>query len=86
MDVFVFDNSGLEVDSTVDDPLHAIPTGSALPPTSKDAPGTVTINVVKPGATLGFGEVHAGDVVWLVLSDTKPTNPAQFENFSLSVS
>jgi len=29
--------------------------------------------------------VHAGDVVWLVLSDTKPTNLAQFETFNLSV-
>ena len=85
MDVFVFDNSGLEVDSTVDEPLHAIPGGVALQPTSKDAPGTVTIKVVKPGAQLGFGEVHAGDVVWLVLSDTKPTNLADFETFNLSV-
>ncbi|HEX4818859.1 MAG TPA: S8 family serine peptidase, partial [Acidimicrobiales bacterium] len=86
MDVFVFDNSGLEVDSTVDEPLHAVPAGAALQPTSKDAPGTVSIKVVKPGATLGFGEVHAGDVVWLVLSDTKPKNPAQFETYNLSVS
>jgi hypothetical protein len=86
MDVFVFDNHGIEVDSTVDDPLHAVPNAAALQPTSKDSPGSVSIAVVAPGATLSTAQVHAGDVVWLVLSDTKPANPAKFETYHLSVS
>ena len=86
MDVFVFDSHGIEVDSTVDEPLHAVPNGAALQPTSKDSPGSVSIDVVAPGATLSTAQVHAGDVVWLVLSDTKPANPAKFETYHLSVS
>ncbi len=85
MDVFVFDGAGNEVDSTVDEPLHAVPAGAALLPTSADAPGTVSIGVVAPGTELAFGQVHAGDVVWLVLSDTKPANPAKFETYHLKV-
>lgn len=85
MDVFVFDGTGNEVDSTVDEPLHAVPAGAALLPTSADAPGTVTIGVVPQGTALAFGQVHAGDVVWLVLSDTKPAHPTKFETYHLKV-
>ena len=85
MDVFVFDATGNEVDSTVDEPSHAVPGGAALTPTSADAPGTVSIGVVKKGDALAFAQVHAGDVLWLVLSDTKPANPTKFETYHLSV-
>ena len=75
----------MAIDSTVNDPLHAVPGGAALTPTRAASPGTVSIGVVPPGTTLAFAQVHAGDVVWLVLSDTKPANPTKFEKYHLSV-
>jgi hypothetical protein len=85
MDVFVFDAAGSEVSSTVGTDAHMVPGGVALTPTSKDAPGTTSVAVVAKDATLTFGQVHAGDVVWLVLSDTKPAHPTTFEMYHLSV-
>ncbi|HEV3227457.1 MAG TPA: hypothetical protein VGZ52_11505, partial [Acidimicrobiales bacterium] len=87
MDVFVFDNAGNEVSSTVsNDPAHAVPGGAALTPTSKSSPGVATVAIVAKGAALTTGQVHAGDVVWVVVSDTKPANPKKFETYHLSVS
>ncbi|MEY2431783.1 MAG: hypothetical protein QOC92_1508, partial [Acidimicrobiaceae bacterium] len=85
MDVFVFDATGNEVNSTVGTDAHMVPGGVALTPTSKDSPGTTSVAVVANDATLNFGEVHAGDVLWLVLSNTKPTHPTTFEMYHLSV-
>jgi hypothetical protein len=85
MDAFVFDAAGVEVNSTVADDAHFVPGGVALSPTSKDSPGTTAITIVDKSATLNTGEVHAGDVVWVVLSDTKPANPVTFEMYHLSV-
>jgi hypothetical protein len=85
MDVFVFDSAGNEVTSTVGSDAHMVPGGVALTPTSKDAPATAPLAVVAPGATLAYGEIHAGDVVWVVLSDTKPAKPTTFEMYHLSV-
>ncbi|HMC69692.1 MAG TPA: hypothetical protein VKJ07_11105, partial [Mycobacteriales bacterium] len=87
MDVFVFDKTGTEVNSTVsNDPSHAVPLGAALSPTTKDAPGTTTVTIVASNVTPALGEAHAGDVLWVVVSDTKPANPIKFETYHLSVS
>ena len=86
MDVFVFDNSGIEVDSTVDDLPHAVPGGVALAPTSEQSPGSVTIDVLANGNDPATPHLHPGQLVWLVVSDTVPANPAQQETFKLSVS
>jgi hypothetical protein len=85
MDAFVFDATGNEVSSTVGTDAHMVPGGVALTPTSKASPGTASIAVVAKGATLNPGEAHAGDVVWVVLSDTKPAHPTTFEMYHLSV-
>jgi serine protease AprX len=86
MDVFAFHgNDGTEAGSTVDEPLHAVPAGAALTPTTADAPGTFTVTVVAPDAELGYQEVHAGEVLWVVLSDTKPANVVTFETSALTV-
>jgi len=79
----VFGGDGNEIDSTVsNDPLHAVPGGVALLPTSADSPGVVILTV----GPAGTGAVQPGQVVWLVVSDTKPTNPATFETYHLRVS
>src|SRR4051812_24366570 len=79
MDVFVFDNDGIEVRSTVtDDVLHAVPAGAALIPTTKDSPGVVTLDVGT--------DVEVGDILWMVVSDTKPANPVTFETYHLALS
>jgi len=81
MDVFVFDGAGAELGSTVNEPGHAVPEAAALSSTSKDAPGTVTLDIVTDPAAVthandlpGFtsGNLLAGSTVWLVVSDTKP--------------
>ena len=79
MDLFVFDNTGNEISSTVtNDPLHAIPTGNALTPTSADSPGVVTLAVGT--------DVKVGDILWLTVSDTKPATPSKFETYHLALS
>jgi hypothetical protein len=86
MDVFVFNGAGDEIQSTVtNDPLHAVPAGAALMPTTADAPAVASLTVVDPSATPAYGEVHPGDVVWVVVSDTKPANPVQFETYHLKL-
>ena len=79
MDVFVFDNAGNEVNSTVtNDVLHTIPGGAALTPTAADTPGVVTLAVGT--------NVQVGDILWLVVSDTKPAKPLTFETYHLELS
>ncbi|MEY2591019.1 MAG: hypothetical protein QOJ67_3003 [Acidimicrobiaceae bacterium] len=79
MDVFVFDNAGTEVNSTVtNDPQHAIPGGVALTPTAANTPGVVTLAVGT--------NVQVGDILWLVVSDTKPAKPLTFETYHLELS
>jgi hypothetical protein len=86
MDAFAFHGAdGIEAGSTVDEPLHAVPAGAALLPTTEEAPGTFTLTVVPPDAELNYQEVHAGEVLWVVLSDTKPANPTAFETYALTV-
>jgi len=84
MDMFVFNGAGDEIQSTVTtDPLHAVPAGAALTPTTSDTPASAVLTVVDPSATPNYGEVHPGDVVWVVVSDTKPANPVTFETYHL---
>ncbi|HEY2815232.1 MAG TPA: S8 family serine peptidase [Acidimicrobiales bacterium] len=83
MDAFVFGGDGNEINSTVtNDVLHAVPAGAALQPTSQSSPGTITLTV----GPAGTGDVQSGQVVWIVVSDTKPTKPATFETYHLRVS
>ena len=85
MDVFVFDSSGVEIYSSIDDLAHMTPAGAGLFPTTEESPEEVTIGVVPPDQELAFAETHAGDVVWVVLSNTKPSAPAVFDTYRLRV-
>lgn len=86
MDVFLFNGVGDEIESTVtNDPLHAVPAGAALMPTTADAPASTSVEVVPSSTELAYGQVHPGDVIWVVVSDTKPANPTTFETYHLKV-
>jgi subtilisin family serine protease len=84
IDLFAFDKAGDEVNSSVlfD---HAVPLGAALVPTTADAPATFTITVVPASQPLDVGQVHPGDVLWLVASDTVPGNPTHLETYAFRV-
>lgn len=68
MDLFVFDQNGQEVDSTVTPFLdHAVPGGALYAPTTKDSPNTVSL---LDGDDLGT--VTLPTTVWVEVSDSGP--------------
>ncbi|MBI4261033.1 MAG: S8 family serine peptidase, partial [Actinobacteria bacterium] len=80
MDVFVFDENGVEVDSTVSFFLHhSVPGGAVYAPTTADAPARISL----------FDGDDATDVVlpatvWIAVSDSGP-DQLGFSTFHLDV-
>jgi hypothetical protein len=80
MDVFVFTNDGLEVDSTVSsDLLDSIPGGAAYAPTTQENPHVVSINDAADFETLTLPAT-----VWIAVSDSGPDGVG-FSTFHLDV-
>jgi len=81
MDVFVFDDHGLEIDSTVSsDLLDAVPGGAGYSPTTAESPHTVTILDDADLETLSLPAT-----VWVNISDSGP-DQVGFSTFHLDVS
>jgi hypothetical protein len=80
MDVFAFDGTGNEIDSSVSPYLEqAVPQDLLLAPTGPDNPNEV---VLLDGSD--FTEVTTPTTIWVVVSDTVPSGPG-FETFHLDV-
>jgi hypothetical protein len=81
MDVFVFDQNGLEVDSTVSSELlDGIPCGAGYTPTTADSPHAVTILDGND-----FEELTLPTTVWVNVSDSGP-DAVGYSTFHLDVS
>jgi subtilisin family serine protease len=82
MDVFVFDDKGVEIDSTVTNSTdHVVPEALALTPTTKDAPATVSL---LDGDDLT--DVVLPTTVWIMVADSGRTSGAPgFRDFHLDV-
>jgi hypothetical protein len=80
MDVFVFTEDGLEVDSTVaSDLLDSVPGGAAYMPTTEESPHVVSINDTADFVTLALPAT-----VWIAVSDSGP-DVAGFSTYHLDV-
>lgn len=80
-DVFVFDNNGQEIDSTVTPHLdHAVPGGALYAPTSKDSPNTTSILDGNDQTDLVLPTT-----VWVVVSNSGPSAANTFRTFHLDV-
>jgi subtilisin family serine protease len=72
MDVFVFNSSGVEIDSTISsDPTTWLPGGAGYQPTTQDSPETVSIF---DGNDFSSAEPSLPATVWIAVSDSKPAN------------
>jgi subtilisin family serine protease len=82
MDVFVFDDKGVEIDSTVTNSIdHSVPEALALAPTTKDSPATVSL---LDGNDLT--DVVLPTTVWIMVADSGRTSASPgFRNFHLDV-
>lgn len=85
MDVFVFDDKGLEIDSTVArEDVHILPGGEGQPPTTKDSPNEVSILDDDLG---DFQELVLPTTVWIMVADSGRTSGEPgFRTFRLDVS
>jgi hypothetical protein len=81
VDVFVFNSSGEEIDSTVSSSLeHGVPAGALYEPTGKDNPSKISIldgndstDIVLPAT------------VWVAVSNSGPDSPPEWDTFHLDV-
>ncbi|MDQ1521709.1 MAG: immune inhibitor, partial [Actinomycetota bacterium] len=81
MDVFVLNDAGQEIDSTVTPFLeHAVPGGAAYTPTTKTSPNEA---VILDGNDLT--DVTLPTTVWVAVSDSGPAKPSTFSTFHLDV-
>lgn len=81
MDIFVFDENGQEIDSTVSGFLRtAVPGGALYTPTTKASPARVSILDGNDSADLVLPTT-----VWVAVSDSGPANAPGFSTFHLDV-
>ncbi len=88
MDVFVFNDLGQEIDSTVTGYTdHIVPAGLLYRPTTKADPAKMSLLADSPDGvdTNDYQDVTLPAVVWLAVSDTKPATPAKMSRFHLDV-
>ena len=88
MDVFVFNEDGQEIDSTVSGYLdHVVPAGLLYRPTTKADPATMSIMGDSPDGndTTDFEEVTLPTTVWLAVSDTGPASFPVMTRYHLDV-
>lgn len=88
MDLFVFNEDGLEIDSTVSLYLdHAVPAGLLYSPTTKDDPATMSILADSPDGndTVDLEDVTLPTTVWLAVSDTGPASFPVMARYHLDV-
>jgi subtilisin family serine protease len=82
MDVFIFDSSGVEIDSSViSDPFNWIPGAQLYPSSSKDLPETATIL----DSDFEREQVPLPATVWIAVSDTNPVNGPKMSRYHLDV-
>ena len=82
MDVFIFDSSGQEIDSSVTpDLFNAIPGGQLYPSSSKELPETATIF----DSEAERAQVSLPATVWIAMSDTNPVNGPKMSRYHLDV-
>ena len=84
MDVFVFDEKGLEIDSTVSrEDIHVLPGGEGQPPTTKDSPNEVSILDDDLG---DLQELVLPTTVWIMVADSGRTSGEPgFRTFHLDI-
>jgi subtilisin family serine protease len=81
MDVFVFDENGQEIDSTVSFSLdHGVPAGALYAPTTNESPAEISI---LDGDDLT--DVTLPTTVWVAVSNSGPDAPPEFATFHLDV-
>jgi subtilisin family serine protease len=81
MDVFVFTDDGIEIDSTVSSDLaDSVPAGAAYEPTTAEAPHEVSIL-----DDADYETIAAPTTVWVAVSDSEP-DVVGFSTFHLDVS
>jgi len=88
MDLFVFDNDGNEIDSTVTAyTKNIVPGGVLYPPTDKAHPERMSILAKSPdGADSSDAEtVKLPQTVWIAVSDSAPAKKASFARYHLDV-
>jgi hypothetical protein len=87
LDLFVFNNEGVEMDSTVTCYTdHVTPAGALFFPTDKESPATLSMDPAKPdGCLFGAEEVTLPTTIWLAISDSGPAKPGEFATYHLDV-
>ena len=89
MDLFVFDNAGQEIDSTVSFYAdHVLPNGLAYSPTTKESPVKISIfadSVDGTDASDAQDDVKLPQTIWLAVSDSSPSAPATMAKYHLDV-
>jgi subtilisin family serine protease len=88
MDLFVFDQSGEEVDSTVTYYTdNVVPGGALYTPTTKKDPAKMSIIGEAPGGndSVDIKDLELPTTVWLAVSDTGPAQAPTMSTFHLDV-
>ena len=90
MDLFVLDDQGNEIDSTVTGyTSHIVPAGALYVPTSKSDPATMSIFAPQPdgGADTGDyqSDVKLPQTIWLAVSDSGPAKAPSMSRYHLDV-
>ena len=89
MDVFVFDDAGNEIDSTVTGYTeNVVPGGALYTPSDKANPSTVSILGKNPNDASDSTDaetIKLPQTVWIAVSDTGPAKKASFARYHLDV-
>jgi hypothetical protein len=87
MDLFVFNDSGQEIDSTVTCYTdHLTPAGALFFPTDKENPATISLDPANPaGCVYSVDPLELPTTVWLAISDSGPAKPGEFATYHLDV-
>jgi hypothetical protein len=90
MDLFVLDDQGNEIDSTVTGyTSHIVPAGALYVPTSKSDPATMSIFAPQPDGGSDTGDyqtdVKLPQTIWLAVSDSGPAKAPSMSRYHLDV-
>jgi hypothetical protein len=88
MDLFIFDNKGAEIDSTVSEGAQYLVPGSFVTTaTTRGSPATLTIkgDGKKLSSPVGGGTPTLPTTIWIAVSDSGPAHPPSFSTFHLDI-